>query len=166
MGDRKTRQSKMIRETAIETFIGLLNQGTSAELTASGYSMFPTLRPGDKALVKPLNKNHPPVPGSIIVARRDNTLVMHRLIGISKDTDGSTIFITRGDSATENDPPWNTDKLIGIVENCTRKGKKLKVKVTLPSKHNYRNHRRYLWIHSKFKKYLVRFPVNINIFIV
>jgi signal peptidase I len=156
----------MIRETAIETFIDLLKQGNSAELSAIGYSMFPTLRPGDKALIKPFNNNKPAVPGIIIVARRDNTLVMHRLIEISKDATGNTEYVTRGDSTTENDPSWQADQIIGLVEYCNRKGKKHKIKTTPLSKLNYRNHRRYLWLHSKFKKYLGRSPDNINICIV
>jgi signal peptidase I len=47
--------------------IAVLESGNSVELKATGYSMFPTLRPGDRVVVKPLVKGELPVPGNVVV---------------------------------------------------------------------------------------------------
>lgn len=143
------------RKIAIETFFELLSQGNSAELTATGYSMFPALRPGDKALVKPLKKNKPPVQGSIIVARRDDTLVLHRLVKISKDATGSTVYITRGDSRTEDDPPWQADQLIGLADSYMRNNRQRIIIRRIPSEKEYKINRMLLWLWVKLSKVLL-----------
>ena len=51
------------RVIAIETVKAVLESGNSVELSAAGYSMFPTLRPGDRVIVKPLAKGEIPVGG-------------------------------------------------------------------------------------------------------
>ena len=63
----------MNSETAIETFIDLLKQGKSVSHTAEGYSMFPTLRPGDIIVVKPLKMDEVPKPGSIVIYMNKST---------------------------------------------------------------------------------------------
>jgi signal peptidase I len=45
----------------------VLDSGNSVELNAAGYSMFPTLRPGDRVVVKPVAKGEVPVRGSVVV---------------------------------------------------------------------------------------------------
>jgi signal peptidase I len=45
----------------------VLESGNSVELQATGYSMFPTLRPGDRVVVKPINKIELPNPGNVVV---------------------------------------------------------------------------------------------------
>jgi signal peptidase I len=47
--------------------IAVLESGNSVELKATGYSMFPTLRPGDRVIVKPLTKGELPKPGDVVV---------------------------------------------------------------------------------------------------
>jgi signal peptidase I len=45
----------------------VLESGLSVELPATGYSMFPTLRPGDRVVVRPLSKGELPERGSVVV---------------------------------------------------------------------------------------------------
>jgi signal peptidase I len=123
----------MKKEALIETLLGLLEKGNVAELTATGYSMFPTLRPGDRALLKPLINTQLPQPGSIIVTRQKDTFVMHRLVGILDDGSDNTLFITRGDSMTEEDPPWKKEQIIGVVESLVRNDKRKQLKKKIPS---------------------------------
>lgn len=52
---------------AIATLIAVLKSGRSVVLPATGYSMFPTLRPGDRVTVKPLTKGALPEPGVVVV---------------------------------------------------------------------------------------------------
>jgi len=63
----------MNSETAIEIFIDLLKQGKSVSHIAEGYSMFPTLRPGDIIIVKPLKMDEVPKPGSIVIYMNKGT---------------------------------------------------------------------------------------------
>ena len=47
--------------------IAVLESGHSVELKATGYSMFPTLRPDDKVIVKPITKGELPKPRDVVV---------------------------------------------------------------------------------------------------
>jgi signal peptidase I len=51
----------------IGIIISVLESGNSVELQATGYSMFPTLRPGDRVVVKPISKDQLPKPGNVVV---------------------------------------------------------------------------------------------------
>jgi signal peptidase I len=57
----------MKQNPAIETFIDLLKQGKSVIHVAEGYSMFPTLKPGDKILIRPLIDGEIPELGRVVV---------------------------------------------------------------------------------------------------
>lgn len=64
--------------------IAVLESGNSVELKATGYSMFPTLRPGDSVVVKPLDKGELPVPGNVVVYI-ENGLKAQRRNGITEE---------------------------------------------------------------------------------
>jgi hypothetical protein len=51
----------------IEVVKAVLMSGNSVELPATGYSMFPTLKPGDLVMVKPVAKNERQQKGAVIV---------------------------------------------------------------------------------------------------
>ena len=136
----------------IETFIDLLKQGKNVIHTAEGYSMFPKLRPGDKVLVIPINENNIPEPGSLVVAMRDNRLVLHRLIEIHHDATGNKLFITRGDSMAETDFPWQYDQLIGVIDLYDRKEKERVVSRKMFSEKRYKMNRAMLWVWLKIRR--------------
>ncbi len=68
--------------TGIDVVLLVLESGHSVELTATGYSMFPTLRPGDTVIVSPLSEATLPEPGCVIVCMAEvdewNEEIPHR----------------------------------------------------------------------------------------
>jgi signal peptidase I len=58
--------------------IAVLESGNSVELKATGYSMFPTLRPGDRVVVKPLTKGELPMLGTVVVFMGNGGTVQRR----------------------------------------------------------------------------------------
>jgi hypothetical protein len=51
----------------IDVVLSVLESGHSVELPTRGYSLFPTLRPRDKVVVRPLSKGKFPERGSVVV---------------------------------------------------------------------------------------------------
>lgn len=150
----------MERETVREIIIDLLKSGKSAELSANGYSMFPTLRPGDKVLIKPAFENSLPPPGSIIIVNLNNVFVLHRLTwtGIRKDASGSTLLITRGDCMSEPDPPFQPDKIVGVADSYVRNNRQYNIICRIPSEGEYKMNRLKLWLWMKMRKALKNSP--------
>lgn|GEM_PF-4358092 len=58
--------------------IAVLDSGNSVELTATGYSMFPTLRQGDRVIVRPVAKGEVPAMGSVVVCVENGTTAQRR----------------------------------------------------------------------------------------
>lgn len=75
-----------------------------------GTSMEPSYGDGDWLLVKPLAGAPPPSPGEVVVARRGDRLVTHRLVELR---DG--MAITKGDACSSLDPPVPMGALLGRV---------------------------------------------------
>jgi signal peptidase I len=77
--------------------------------------MAPTLRRGDRLLVTPLMGAPFPRPGEIVLVRRGNRLVAHRLLALKRG-----IAITRGDASPRPDPPLAFRDLLGRVVRVER----------------------------------------------
>jgi hypothetical protein len=169
----ETFSSAVISDIAI--VLAVLESGNSVELPAMGYSMFPTLRPGDKVLVRPLDKGEVPVEGSVVVCLKkgvkaqrysdatqqdddipsggiNDILVMHRLIGIKDRDSGNPIFITRGDSLPTADLPWTRSQLLGIAVSFERGRKEYAVKTVIVREWRYSFNRRLLWLKGMLKR--------------
>ena len=152
----------------------VLESGNSVELPAVGYSMFPTLQPGDRIIVKPLIKGELPIRGSVVVYLANNVtgqgaeptvkdkrkerrsgnggLVMHRLIGIYDDRSGKPLFITRGDSGKEPDKPWPQQQLIGVAVRFKRGKKEQLIKTFIPTSWQYIYNLMLLWMFNKIMR--------------
>jgi signal peptidase I len=143
---------KISFQRAREIITAVLEKGNSVELTASGYSMFPTFRPGDRITIKPLNGTNIPEPGSVIVYEDNSVFVMHRLVKMVKIDTGIQTFITRGDSTPKHDKPWFQQQLIGIAISFKRNNKVHQVKTFIPGSWLYLFNRRLLWIFNKGKR--------------
>ncbi|MBI9060595.1 MAG: S24/S26 family peptidase [Marinilabiliaceae bacterium] len=120
----------------------LLNEGRVIEIHASGFSMFPLLRPGDKLQIQPQKGSFKS--GDIIVFDRGDVFVAHRLIEIRQDQ-----VICKGDGFVTYDTPIDLQQVVGKVTHRIRK----KVSVDLSSK-------RYVW----FAKVMLRFPRVMGLF--
>jgi hypothetical protein len=152
--DSKTADSSLPRDFRV--ILAILESGHMVELQAAGYSMFPTLRPGDKVLVKMVKDDNLPEPGNIIVALRQDTLVLHRLTEIRIDGQGEYFYITRGDSSVLNDSPWQKSQVIGVANSYKRRKKERKLSRQVPTVSRRRLNRIVLWCWFKFKSLELR----------
>ena len=102
--DKKT---EVLRDIGVE----ILSSGTSIQVSANGYSMYPTIKPCTKIVI---NKTESPIPGDIIAINKDGKLVVHRLVKIIEEK-GNFQFIARGDSNRYPDPPMFIGNIVGKV---------------------------------------------------
>jgi hypothetical protein len=151
---------------SIHTIFSILSEGHSVELPATGYSMFPAIKPGERVVVRPVGKDEMPVRGTVLVfyengataQRRNGTkaeehsglFVMHRLIEVRKDEAENAILITRGDSLEWEDEPWQIDQLVGIAVSRKSGNKERKIKSFVPSGLRYRVNWWLLWGYGKW----------------
>ena len=89
-------------------------------LKVTGWSMLPTVRPGDaltidQATIDCISS------GDIVLFRRDGRLFVHRVIQKS-DNAG---LITQGDGMPHSDPPVSSGEVLGKVSSIMRDGKSL-----------------------------------------
>jgi ATP-binding cassette subfamily B protein len=92
-------------------------------LKMKGYSMFPTLRPGDTGFVEKcfpdsLKK------GDIAVFRKGDSFVAHRIIGIGRNHVGKFLFTSRGDHNGFKDPEFDENQLVGKLSSFERNNRK------------------------------------------
>ena len=92
-------------------------------LTVLGVSMAPTIQPGDRVHIE----RGVYFPGDIILFVRDETLVLHRMVGWWK-VNGQWCHVTKGDNLPNIDGfvPQNT--IIGKATSWARNGRKKKVR--------------------------------------
>lgn len=114
----------------------LLSEGRVIEIRASGYSMFPLLKPGDKLRVQPQKGSFKA--GDIIVFDRGDIFVAHRLIEIQQDQ-----VVCKGDGFVTYDNLIDLRQVVGKVTHRIRE----EVSVDLSLK-------RYIW----FGNVMLRFP--------
>ena len=93
----------LIRET--------LGLGRSLWLDASGDSMYPVLRGGNRVLLAP--RERAPRAGDIVLARFGQRLVLHRVSRVV----GSNVIL-RGDASEQPDPTVAGAETIGIAVAC------------------------------------------------
>jgi signal peptidase I len=144
-----TQNNSLEKEVAL--VLSVLESGNSVELPAIGFSMFPTFRPGQRFVVRPLKEGEIPNVGSIVVclARRSSgKMVMHRLIEIRETNTGKILFFTRGDSRPATDEPYNIEAIIGAVSGRRTTNGVKKVREFLPGKIRRRIYRMLLWVWS------------------
>lgn len=119
----------------------LLSEGKSIRTLATGYSMYPLIRPGTVIIIEALSDPGQLKPGDIIAWYRDEDLVAHRLVH-RYENNGEYWFVTRGDSALLADDPVPFSQLAGRIvasERCG-KSKSLKKAALVPEWKYRRNH--------------------------
>jgi hypothetical protein len=136
----------------IEIVLAVLESGHSVELPATGYSMYPALKPGYKVTVAPFDEKKA-VAGNVVICKSDS-LVMHRLIKITTDDSYKTVYITRGDCRKDNDIPWPMGSIVGVATSYKKDGKVYPVKSFLPGKLYYVANFWLLWIDLKLRKWV------------
>lgn len=103
-----------------DTGFSLLSEGMNIRVRARGYSMYPTIKPGNAILIEPINLKGIPKPGEIIAIKRDKGFVVHRLVRITIK-DGIRLYIARGDSNAYADNPVTIDKIAGRISGPVNK---------------------------------------------
>ncbi|MEA1887928.1 MAG: signal peptidase I [Bacteroidota bacterium] len=118
MNSEEDDQRKVLRGLADE----LLDKGTSIRITASGYSMYPAIKPGNTIIIKSVPFDELKC-GMIIAWKREKDMVVHRLV-LAYESDEKKFYITRGDSCRSSDKPVTEDMIAGRVE-AIYKGQRL-----------------------------------------
>lgn len=90
-------------------------------MKVTGWSMLPTVWPGDTLVVERAESGRT-VSGDIVLVLREGRLFAHRLIENAGD-DGSHEILTRGDAMQRPDPPVHKNGLVGKVALIVRNGK-------------------------------------------
>ena len=88
-------------------------------LRVSGFSMLPSIWPGDIACVSRVAAYRP---GDVVLFSRNGRLFVHRVVEMS----GGAVF-TRGDSMLDADPPVALSDVLGRVESIERGGSRVAV---------------------------------------
>lgn len=98
----------IVRETG---FI-LLSEGKTLRIKATGYSMYPVIKPGFFLYIDPCNEKVEP--GDIIAWKCEKGIVVHRLLRVEGEGTAK-MFITRGDSLMTEDTPVTKELYAGKV---------------------------------------------------
>jgi len=107
-------QSKLSMATEVLQSFG------EVRLQALGVSMLPTLWPGDRLTIQAAGFDRVR-PGDIVLYARQNRFFIHRMTQKSAAAD-SQFLITQGDAMVQEDPPVNSDELLGKVSAVYRYG--------------------------------------------
>src|SRR5713226_7834674 len=88
-------------------------------LRVTGFSMLPSIWPGDIACVSRVDAYRP---GDVVLFSRKGRLFIHRVVEMS----GGAV-VTRGDSMLDADPPVAVSDVLGRVESIERRGSSIAV---------------------------------------
>jgi signal peptidase I len=108
---------EQLRATCCELIFDVARNSGQARLRVNGASMLPAVWPGDVVTVQHCNPGEL-LPGQIVVFRRDDLLIVHRITSNSGDH-----LVTRGDARPINDPPVNAAQILGRVASIHRNGR-------------------------------------------
>jgi signal peptidase I len=109
---------KLSQEQVYELSTELLASKHSVKLRLGGFSMYPSLKPGDVATIEqcPLTALKP---GDVIAFKVQNRWIAHRLIK-KEEAEGIIILHTRGDSCLNMDKPIKADSYAGKIISIER----------------------------------------------
>ncbi|MGA9308107.1 MAG: signal peptidase I, partial [Candidatus Sulfotelmatobacter sp.] len=101
----------------------------SLRFRATGWSMLPSVWPGDTLVMERVNPDQVRV-GDVILVGRDGRLCAHRVVSVAEGC-GSRVWITQGDANSTPDQPVSEDEMLGRVSYLIRGGKLLAVPAEL-----------------------------------
>jgi len=93
----------------------------SLRFTATGWSMLPSIFPGDMLVVERIHSEQVRV-GDVVLVAREGGLCTHRVISTAGDA-ASRQWITQGDGMSAPDRPVLENELLGRVAYLIRAGK-------------------------------------------
>ena len=101
----------------------------SLRFKATGWSMLPSVWPGDTLVIERVSVDQVRS-GDVILVGRDGRLFAHRVVSVAEGC-GSPRWITRGDANSAHDEPVNEGELLGRVDYVIRAGKLVPVPAEL-----------------------------------
>ena len=104
--------------------VEVLEKSGRLQLSARGYSMLPTLWPGDVLTIQAQTIEQTRV-GDVVLFARGGRFFVHRIVCASG---AAGEFITRGDAMPEEDGSLRSDELLGRVMSVTRCRRKVSVR--------------------------------------
>lgn len=103
----------------------VLQSSGTLRLRVMGWSMLPTVWPGDTLIVELIDSAEVPQ-GEIVLFSRDRRLFAHRVV-----KNQSSDMITRGDSMPAPDSPVSQNEFLGRVSSIVRNGRHIEPRKTL-----------------------------------
>ena len=98
----------------------VLRSSGSLRLRVTGWSMLPSVMPGDTLIIERVNDRASP--GDIVLFGRNRRLFVHRVISVA-GSGGDMRLITQGDGMRRPDPPGEASELLGKVSLIVRNGR-------------------------------------------
>ena len=133
--NNKQRNLNAIRETGFT----LLSEGKTLRVKATGYSMYPAIKPGSFIYIDPCNEQVKA--GDIIAWKCEKGIVVHRLLWVAGE-DKEKIFITRGDSLMTEDAPVAKELYAGkVIKIENPEGNPTTIHIFRSKRPNYRFNR-------------------------
>ena len=84
-------------------------------------SMTPTINKGDAVIYEKYNKKNPPRVGQILVFKKDNKTIVHRIIEVVEFDNNERVYYTKGDNNESPDGyPIESSQIIGTVKSKIR----------------------------------------------
>ena len=99
----------------------VLRSAGRLRLRVTGWSMLPTIFPGDIVVIERASGEHV-VKGDIVLFDRDRRLFVHRVSGRCGNT-GDLQIVTQGDGMARPDPPISGSQVLGKVSFVVRNGR-------------------------------------------
>jgi signal peptidase I len=99
----------------------LLESFGKLHFPATGWSMLPTVWPGDTLVVEPIKPSQLRI-GDIVVIHRKGNFIGHRIVWIGEEPTGP-LAITQGDALGSPDQPVGEIDLLGKIAYLIRAGK-------------------------------------------
>jgi signal peptidase I len=93
---------------------GVLRSGNAVSFTATGWSMYPAIRPGEQLVIDAVDANGIRR-GDVVLAKLERGLTAHRVVRIESCGGEIVKIVTRGDNCAEADPPFAPAQLVGRV---------------------------------------------------
>lgn len=111
-----------------ELAVEVLRSFGRLRFAATGWSMLPSIRPGETLMVEKVSPDHVSV-GDVVLVGSEGKLRAHRVVGTTGEQENRR-WITQGDALAASDHPVPANELLGRVTYLIRAGKL----VALPAK--------------------------------
>ena len=112
-----TRVVDMETDSRRDLVVQILSNGGAVKITAEGYSMYPTIKSGEKIIIKPVEGLLKE--GDIVAVKKENRFIVHRIVRIL-DMNRKSFYVTRGDSNIHEDAPVPREDIVGKVDGYAR----------------------------------------------